>query len=249
MKIRTLLVDDEPLARQRLREMLAEHDDIEVMAECSNGQQAQTVLTDLCPDLLLLDVQMPRINGLKLVELLGDTALPLVVFVTAHDSFAIDAFDTRAVDYLLKPVRAERLHRALDRVREQITALREPAATRATAEPGNEPRSISRLMVRTGNRVVFIRSEQIDCIESAGNYVVVHAGDERHIVRETMTSLEGGLDPAEFVRLNRSLIVSISRIVELQSNGQGGYQAVLRGGRRVNVTVGLRDLEQRLRFG
>ena len=249
MKIKTILVDDEPLARQRMKDLLAEHADIEIVAECASGQQAQTILRQAKPDLLLLDVQMPRMTGLKLVQLLGETELPLVVFVSAHESFAVEAFDTRAVGYLLKPVRPERLGRALDRVREQLAAIRDEPPDRELAEISGPPPRILRLMAKTNDRVVFIRNEQIDWIESAGNYVIVHAGEERHIIRETMLVLEQGLPAAEFVRLNRSLIASISRIVELKPVGDGSFYAVLDGGKKVNVTVGLRELERRLRFG
>jgi len=250
MKIKTVLVDDEPLARQRIREMIAAHEDFEIVGEFASGTEAKNALGKLSPDLLLLDVQMPRMTGLKLAQLLADAPLPLVVFVTAHDSFAVEAFDTRAVDYLLKPVRPERLVRALDRVRDQLAAMREPAAEKipAPASAGAKP-VLSRLMAKAGDRVVFIKTDQIDWIESAGNYVIVHAGTERHIIRETMTTLESELPPKDFVRLNRSLIVNVKAIVELKSQGGGEYYATLKDNKRANVTVGLRELETRLRFG
>lgn len=248
MTIRTILVDDEPLARQRMKDLLAEHADIEIVAECATGQQARATIEQLKPDLMFLDVQMPRMTGIKLVQLLGDAELPLVVFVTAHDGFAVEAFDTRAVDFLLKPVRLERLRRSLERVRDQLAAIHEEPAEKPAPDSSGEPRRISRLMAKTNDRVVFVKNDQIDWIESAGNYVIVHVGDERHIIRETMASLERGLPPSEFVRLNRSLIVNVSRIVELKSHGQGNYHAILRGGKAVSVTVGLRELEQRLKF-
>ncbi len=246
--IKVLLVDDEPLARQRMRELLADHADLELAGECATGQEARTMIDQERPDLLLLDVQMPRMTGLRLAQLVGEAELPLIVFVTAHEGFAVEAFDTRAVDYLLKPVRPERLGRALDRVRDQLAAIRDHPSEGPSLEPSGEPRSISRLMVKTSDRVVFVRTDQIDWIESAGNYVVVHSGDERHIIRETMTSLEQGLPPTEFVRLNRSLIANVGHIVELRSNGSGDYCAALRCGKQASVTVGLRELEQKLRF-
>ena len=250
MKIKTMLVDDEPLARSRMKELLAEHNDIEIIGEYASGTDAKNALGKLSPDLLLLDVQMPRLTGLKLAQLLADESLPLVVFVTAHDGFAVEAFDTRAVDYLLKPVRAERLARALDRVSEQLAAMREPTAEKiSTPAPREVKPAISRLMAKSGDRVVFVKAEQIDWIESAGNYVIVQAGKERHIIRETMATLESELPPKDFVRLNRSLIVNVQTIVELKSHGAGEYFALLTGGKRANVTVGLRELESRLRFG
>ena len=250
MKIKTVLVDDEPLARQRMRELLSAHNDIEIVGECSSGTEAKAAQGKLAPDLLLLDVQMPRLTGLKLAQLLADAPLPLVVFVTAHDSFAVEAFDTRAVDYLLKPVRPERLARALDRVRDQLAAIRETTDEKIPAVSAREAKpALSRLMVKSGDRVVFIKAGDIEWIESAGNYVIVRAGSERHIIRETMTTLEAELPAGDFVRLNRSLIVNVKTIVELKSQGAGEYSAVLTDGKRANVTVGLRELETRLRFG
>lgn len=248
MKISAILVDDEPLARSRMRDLLAAHADVEIAAECATGQHARTAIGELKPDLMFLDVQMPRMTGIKLVQLLGETQLPLVVFVTAHDEFAVEAFDTRAVDFLLKPVRPERLARSLDRVREQLAAIRDEPADAPALAPAAEPRRISRLMAKANDRVVFVKHEQIDWIESAGNYVIVHVGGDRHIIRETMASLERDLPPAEFVRLNRALIVNIDRIVELRPQGQGDFQAVLRGGKTASVTVGLRELERKLRY-
>jgi len=188
-------------------------------------------------------------TGLKLAQLLADEPLPLVVFVTAHDAFAVEAFDTRAVDYLLKPFRPERLARALDRVRDQLAAIRESTAGKPAASPPGAKPALSRLMAKSGDRVVLIKAEQIDWIESAGNYVIVHVGAERHILRETMATLEGELSPKDFVRLNRSLIVNVRTIVELKSQGRGEYFATLTDGKRASVTVGLRELETKLRFG
>jgi len=252
MKIRTVIVDDEPLAREGLRGLLASVEGIEVVGEFGSASEARGALAGLSADLLFLDVQMPRMTGLRFIELLEPEPLPLVVFVTAHDSFAVEAFDTRAVDYLLKPVHPARLARAMERVRDQLSAMRESALK--SSRPGDAladeaPRPISRLMCKAGERVTFIRVEDIHWIESAGNYVVVHTATDRHIVRETMASLEQGLPGRQFVRLNRSLIVNLETVVELQAQGQGDYMAILRGGKKVSVTVGLRELEQRLRYG
>lgn len=248
MTIKTILVDDEPLARVRMRELLSQHSDISITAEFANGVEAKAALETVSSDLVLLDVQMPRLNGLQLLQTLGEANTPLVVFITAHDSFALEAFDTRAVDYLLKPVRPERLARALDRVREQMKANLEPALPEIQSDMDRQSRPIHRLMAKVGERVVFIHYEQIDWIESAGNYVIVHAGKERYIIRETMGDLERGLPTYRFVRLNRSLIVKVDQIKELNPNGPGEYFAVLAGGRKANVTIGLRELEQRLRY-
>jgi len=250
MSIKTFLVDDEALSRQRMKALLAEHRDIEVTGEFASGAEAKAAIDARAPDLLFLDVQMPRMSGLKLAQLLGDQPLPLVVFVTAHESFAVEAFDTRAVDYLLKPVRPERLARTLMRVRDQLGAISETEGEKLPPPAPSDGRaSISRLMAKSGDRVIFIKAADIDWIESAGNYVIVHAGSERHIIRETMVALEHELSPENFVRLNRSLIVNIASIVELEAQGPGEYHALLKGSKRANVTIGLRELESRLRFG
>jgi two-component system, LytTR family, response regulator len=252
MKIRTVIVDDEPLAREGLRGLLASVEGIDVVGEFGSASEARGALAGLSADLLFLDVQMPRMTGLRFVEVLEPDPLPLVVFVTAHDSFAVEAFDTRAVDYLLKPVHPARLARAMERVRDQLTAMREPASQSARMGgtlPDEALRPISRLMCKEGERVLFIRVEDIQWIESAGNYVVVHTATDRHIVRETMASLEQGLPASQFVRLNRSLIVNLEAVVELRTQGQGDYTAILRGGRKASVTLGLRELEKRLRYG
>lgn len=252
MKIRTVIVDDEPLAREGLKGLLAVVPDIEIVGEFGSASEVRGALPAMSVDLLLLDVQMPRMSGLRLLELLDLEPLPLVVFVTAHDSFAVEAFDTRAVDYVLKPVNPARLVRAIDRVRDQLLAMQEGAARPVrTGEESSEraARPIARLMCKAGERVVFIRVEDIHWIESAGNYVVVHTATDRHVVRETMAALEEGLSPRQFVRLNRSLIVNVESVVELRTQGQGDYVAILRGGRKASVTVGLRELEQRLRYG
>ncbi len=249
MNIKTILVDDEPLARDRLRDLLGEHGDIDIIGEAASGAEAKQFISHGGVDLLLLDVQMPRLTGLKLAQLLADEPLPLVVFVTAHDGFAVEAFDTRAVDYLLKPVRPERLARALERVRDQLAAMRETPGEKPLPAAGTPPRpTLSHLMARAGERVVFIKAGQIDWIESAGNYVVVSAGAERHIIRETLATLEQELAPKDFVRLNRSVIVNLRMIAALNAKGAGEYCATLTDGKQVNVTVSLRELEARLRF-
>jgi two-component system, LytTR family, response regulator len=250
MQIRTAIIDDEPLARQRMKALVEKHQDIEIIGEFTSALEAKAAVETRSPDLLLLDVQLPRLNGLKLAQLLAEAALPLVVFVTAQESFAVEAFDTRAVDYLLKPVRPERLARALDRVRDQLEAIREPKPTFTIPEAaGLAKPALSRLMAKSGDRVVFIKAADINWIEAAGNYVVVHVGTERHIVRETMTQLENELSTKDFVRLNRSLIVNVRSIAELKTHGQGEYFVTLMDGKRAGVTIGLRELETRLRFG
>ncbi len=249
MRIRTLLVDDETLARRRLRELLEDIPDVDIIGERATGREAKEFVREHECDLLLLDIQMPRLSGVALTRALGEAPLPLVVFVTAHDSFAVEAFDTRAVDYLLKPVRAERLARALDRVRAQLQVIREVgASTLGEERPVPVAKPIQRLIAKTGNRAVILETNRVDWIESAGNYVIVQSGEERHIIRETMANLESGLPAQRFIRVNRSLIVRIDQILELTSDGSGDFSVVLKDGRRASITMGYRELERRLKY-
>lgn len=248
MTIKTFIVDDEALARRRLRDLLADHVDVEIAGEFSSALEARAAISTSSPDLLLLDVQMPRMTGLKLAEVLADAPLPLIVFVTAHETFAVEAFDTRAVDYLLKPIRPDRLRRALARVRDQLAAMADPAPPADPIDPIAPQPELSRLMARSGERIVFVPVQEIDWIEAAGNYVIVQAGSERHIIRQTMATLERELPSARFVRLSRSLIVNVAAITALEAVGSGEYEAILKSKKRAPVTIGLRALEARLRF-
>ena len=247
MTIKTFIVDDEALARRRLRDLLADHADVEIAGEFPSALEARAAISS-SPDLLLLDVQMPRMTGLKLAEILADAPLPMIVFVTAHETFAVEAIDTRAVEYLLKPIRPDRLRRALARVRDQLSVMGDPTPPASPTDPVAPRPELSRLMARSGERVVFLPVQEIDWIESAGNYVVVQAGSERHIIRQTMASLERELPSARFVRLSRSLIVNVAAITALEAVGSGEYEAILKSKRRAPVTIGLRALEARLRF-
>jgi len=239
-KIRALIVDDEPLAREGMRLHLGEHSDIEVIGECADGASAITAIRNLVPDLVFLDVQMSELDGFGVLRELEGEDLPAIVFVTAYDQFALQAFEAAALDYLLKPLDPERLAGTLERARVQI----EGRSRREQSEQilsllshfGAQPRFIERLVTRSDGRIRIIRVDDIDYIEAAGNYAKIHVSGKMHLVREGMNSLEAKLDGRRFLRIHRSVIVRIDRIRELESLYQGDYVVVLHDG--VRLTTG-----------
>jgi two-component system, LytTR family, response regulator len=243
-KIRAIIVDDEPLARERVRLMLAEHDDVEIVAECGTGPAAVEAIEELQPDLAFLDVHLPGMDAFGVLDAVGPGAVPAVVFVTAHDRHAVRAFDAHALDYLLKPFDADRFAVAMDRVRGTLGAHSEreleQRLEKLLQEMSTRPRYPSRLTVRTGTRISFVPVEEIDWIEAEANYARLHSGDKTHLVRETMSGLEERLDPAHFVRIHRSTIVRIDRIREVEANAQGEYVVVLHDATRLTSSRGYR---------
>lgn len=249
-KLRVLIVDDEPLAREGLRLHLGEHPEVEVVGEASDGEEAVRTIQGLDPDLVFLDVQMPGLDGFGVVESLGAQAMPPVVFVTAYDEFALRAFEAHALDYLLKPVDPDRLGRAVDRALEWRRQDRDRELERRMAGLleglRGEGRYLERLAVRSGNRIVFVRVPDIDWIEAAGNYARLHAGKNEYLLRETMTGLEAQLDPRQFMRIHRSTIVRVDRIKELEPLYQGDYVVILEDGTRLTSSRSYRDNLQAL---
>jgi two-component system LytT family response regulator len=244
-------VDDEPLARQRLRRLLEADPDIAVLGECGDGEQAVADVLKLRPDLVFLDVQMPVLDGFGVLQALadqgdlGDSALPVVIFVTAHDRYALKAFEVHALDYLLKPYDKSRFAVALERAKTQVrqgstTALNERLQELLQGVSGSR-QGPGRLMVKSGGRIYFVRIEDIDWIEAAANYVRLHVGKEDHLLRESLTGLEKKLDPAHFVRIHRSTIVNLERIRELQPAFHGDYVIILRDGTELALSRGCRD--------
>jgi two-component system LytT family response regulator len=242
-KLRTLIVDDEPLARDRLRAMLAHDAAIELVGEYGNGPDAIAAIRRDRPDLVLLDVQMPGCDGLQVVAELDAKERPVVIFVTAHDQFAVDAFAVQAVDYLLKPFDRERLQTAVQRAAAHLQARRAgdlgARLESLLAEvPAKKP---ERITVKVDGRVIFLRPEEIVWVEAADNYAVIHLEDsERLMLRETLSSLEERLGAAQFARVNRSAIVRIDRVKELQPTFHGDYVVVLRNGTKVPLSRSLR---------
>jgi two-component system LytT family response regulator len=242
-KIRTLVVDDEPIARARVVSLLKEEADIEVIGECANGRQAMTAIESSSPDLLFLDIQMPEVNGLDLARTIQSTGTPAVVFVTAYDEYALRAFEVHALDFLLKPFSAERFRSALGHAREQVSQRRK-GATVPKADAERRAVRPNRLMIKSGGRIHFVRMADIDWCEAQGNYVRVHVGQQEHLVRDTMSHLESELDPQQFVRIHRSTIVNVDRIQEMQSSFNGEYVVLLRTGTRLTLSRGYREILQ-----
>jgi two-component system LytT family response regulator len=232
--MRIVIVDDEELARKVLREFLASYDDIEIVAECANGFEVVKVVTDLKPDLLLLDVQMPRLNGFEVLELIGREVG--VIFVTAHDKYALRAFEVHAVDYLLKPLSADRLRGALDRAKARIQAkqlLPIEDLTR-TARPAGA-RS-ERILIRDGASVHIIPLSKIDYAEAQDDYVCFRSEGKRYLKQQTLADVESTLDPSQFVRIHRSYILNIDRLAKLELYAKDSHAAILRDGTRLPVS-------------
>jgi len=250
MKVRTLIIDDEPLARERLRKLLEGEPEIEIIGECSNGREALAAIQEHSPDLIFLDVQMPELDGFSVLAALKGEKMPVVIFVTAHDKFALRAFEVHAVDYLLKPFDRERFQTALARAlnvikREQTGALTERLST-LLADLKPESTHPDRIVVKSDGRITFLKTDDIDWIEAADNYVNLRVGTESHLVRETMASLETRLPPKKFMRISRSTIVNIERIKELQPMFHGEYAVILRNGTRLTLSRSYRDKLQQL---
>jgi two-component system LytT family response regulator len=253
LPLRVLLVDDEPLARAKLRRLLADEVGIEVAGEAGSVAEARERLLAVHPDLVFLDVQMPGGDGFALIESLPPAERPAIVFVTAHDEHAVRAFEVHALDYLLKPFDRERLRVALERARETL-GRDEPAATdeqlrSMLAELRGEQPHLERFVIRGVGRIVFVNAADVDWIEAAGNYVRLHLGKESHLLRETMSSLETRLDPKVFARIHRSTIVNIDRIRELHHIFHGDYSVLLRDGTRLTLSRGFREQFERLVAG
>ena len=251
MAIRTIIVDDEPLAREKLRGFLEKESDVEILGECRDGREALEKIEKEQPDLVFLDVQMPEMDGFEVLENLERDRLPTVIFVTAYDQYAIKAFDVHAIDYLLKPFDRARLTDALNRarseferqqvgdVKSQLLALLQDVESRRSKYP-------ARLVIKTSGRVVFLKVDEIDWVDAAGNYVRIHAADDSHMLRETMGRLEEKLDPEKFLRIHRSTIVNMERIRELQQQFHGDYLVVLKNGQRLTLSRSYRDRIQEL---
>lgn len=250
-KIRAMVVDDEAMARERVVSLLRQEQDIELIGECSDGQQAVNAITSQQPDLVFLDVQMPAVDGFRVIEQVGPEKMPAVVFVTAYDEYAVRAFEVHALDYLLKPFGRERFQQTLQHARTHVERRRAgDLGKRLMAlvqDIKPEPQKLDRLVVKSGGRVFFLRTEDIVWIEAAGNYVRLHLGEDSHLFRETMNGIEARLDPQRFVRIHRSRIVNSDRIKELQPWFNGEYVVVLQNGTRLTLSRGYREkLQERL---
>jgi two-component system, LytTR family, response regulator len=243
--VRILLVDDEPLARERMRTALSRIQAVEIAGECADGLEALAAIAKREPDLVLLDIQMPGLDGFGVIERVGVERMPTVVFVTAFDSYAVRAFEVHALDYVMKPFDPARFDAAVRRGMEQVRLRRMGEAGQRLAAlmrelpPGLEPahgRYATRILVREGGGFGFVETDRVDWLEAAGNYVRLHAAERRWLIRATLGAVHESLDPARFVRIHRSTIVNVGRIREVQPWVGGDYIAILKDGRRLRVS-------------
>ena len=253
MKVRTLIVDDEALARERMRQLLSSQPEIELVGECADGREAVTAIQEKSPDLIFLDIQMPELDGFAVLSAINLEPMPIIVFVTAHDKFALRAFEVHALDYLLKPFDRERFQKALGHALEQVkhregqALIERQAALLAELRP--TAKSSGRLAVKSGGHVLWVNLDEVDWIGSADNYAELHIGVKSHLLRETLSALEARLAPEIFVRISRSIIVNAKRIKELKRLFYGGHEITLQNGTRLVLSRRYRDRLQQLGLG
>ena len=245
VRLRAIVVDDEMLARQIIREMLANDAEVEIVAECVNGREAVEATQAHKPDLLFLDIQMPEVAGFEVLEAMKGERLPGVIFVTAYDQYAVRAFEYHALDYLLKPFDRERFEMAVSRAKAQLRRDRNGELDRrilALLEALKaESKYVDRLVIKNGGRVFFLESGEVNWIEAEGNYVRLHTDKKAHLLRETISSLEEQLDPKKFLRVHRSTIVRIDSIRELQPWFHGEYHIILHDGTKLTLSRNYRE--------
>jgi two-component system, LytTR family, response regulator len=244
-RIRALVVDDEPLARAMIREMLENDSEAEIVGECVNGREAVEAIKSFAPDVVFLDIQMPEIGGFEVLESLDPKAHPYVIFVTAYDQYAVRAFEVHALDYLLKPFDRERFEGAWQRAKSKIrvdrTNRRDQDIIALLEELKAGPRYLERLVIKNGGRVFFLHVQDVHCIEAEGNYVRVYDHQKGYLLRETISSLEEQLDPKQFLRIHRSAIVKIDRIKEMQPWFHGEYRIIMENGKQLALSRNYRS--------
>lgn len=242
--VRVLIVDDEPLGRERIRTLLAHHPEVEVAGECADGEQAVTAIRSRVFDLVFLDVQMPHKDGFDVIRSVSVERMPPVVFVTAYDQYALRAFEVHALDYLLKPFDVDRFDAALKRIlvlmNQRTKAEREDQMLRLLEDLKPASKPAERLMIKSHQRIIFVRTEDIDWCEAAGNYIRLHVGKKKHLLRQTMTALEQRLDPKRFLRIHRSTIVNLDRVHDLRPMFNGEYEVALNDGTKLTLSRGYR---------
>lgn len=249
--IRTLIVDDELLARRRISNLLRGKEEFTIVGECANGKAAVAAIRQQAPDLVFLDVQMPDLDGFGVLDALEQTPLPVIVFVTAYDQYAIKAFEFHALDYLLKPFDDERFEKTIEWAKEQLrqketqqlgerllALLHDPQSLHQAA---SAPKPLTRLVIKSAGRVQFVRTCEIDWIEAEGYYARLHVGGKSYLLRETLSNLETQLDPSQFLRIHRSTIIHLERIKELQPISHGEYVVVLNNGTQLRLSRSYRD--------
>ena len=248
MTLRVVVVDDEQLPRQRVSDLVRSHPALQLVGQAEHGAAALDVIVECRPDLVFLDIQMPELDGFQVVSALDDDVLPAVVFVTAYDDYAIRAFEVDAIDYLLKPVTDERFAAAVSRVLARIdrsdATLANPIRTLATRATEERSTPTTRFVARRGAKHYFVRVADIDWIEAVGNYIRLQTGDKSHLIRETMKGVEAKLDPAEFVRIHRSVFVAVERIQSIEAREHGEYLVTMQSGTKF---VSSRGYSERVR--
>lgn len=239
-RITALIVDDEPLARRKIRRMLTRDPDVQMLDDCANGPEAIAAIGAHSPDLVFLDVQMPEVDGFDVLESITHLRMPLVIFVTAYDQYALRAFEVSAVDYLVKPFDRRRFEKALQRAKARLATVLEDDLNHQTLALLEELKARSshteRLVIKAGGRAFFLKTEEIDWIEAEGKYVRIHVGKETYLLREAIGSMEGQLDPKRFPRIHRSTIVNIERVLELQPWFHNEYRVILKDGTELTLS-------------
>lgn len=250
-RIKTLIVDDEPVARARIRRLLAEFSEIEIVGECADGFTAVSAILELAPDLLFLDIQMPGKTGFCVLEEIPEKSVPVTIFITAYDQYALQAFEVSALDYLLKPFEKSRFEQAVERAKLQITRVRANENARSSSSfasmlpiPVSKTDYPERLIIKTGGRVLFIKIDEIECMKAYGNYVRIYHKNAKYLLPQTLGNIERQLDPKKFLRIHRSSIVNIEYIKEMQQLFHGHQQIVLNSGIQLPVS---RRYQHRLR--
>jgi two-component system LytT family response regulator len=242
--LRTIIVDDERLARKKLRILLGSEPGVEIVAECSDGKQSIAALRANKPDLLLLDIQMPDMDGFEVLRAIPASETPVVIFTTAYDHYAVKAFEAHALDYLLKPFDRERLHHSINRARAEFLKTRDRETTHRILDFLTQAKLVSqsnnRLAFRTGGRVVFLESDEIDWLSAAANYVTLRVGPESYLLREGIGHICERLDPDKFVRIHRSTIVNVQKIKQVEAVNSGEYIVVLKDGKQLSCSRGYR---------
>jgi len=248
--LRTIIADDESLARKKLRILLSSEPEVQIVAECSTGKQTLAALRANQPDLLLLDIRMPDMDGFGVLRAIPEDDMPVVIFTTAYDQYAVKAFEAHALDYLLKPFDQERLHHAINRARAEFLKTRDRETTCRIldflTQTKPEPQVGGRLAFRTGGRVVFLELDEIDWLSAASNYVTLKVGAESYLIREGIGQISERLDPNKFVRIHRSTIVNVQRIKQVEAVNSGEYIVVLKDGKQLSCSRGYRAGLQQL---
>ena len=239
-KFQVIIVDDEALARKKIVSLLQERDDIQICGQCSNGLEALSAIEQIEPDLVILDIQMPELDGFELIDAIGVDQMPVTIFVTAYDQYAIQAFDKNALDYVLKPINPSRLMQALDKAVLNIKTKQHLDSknhfNNLLQDIAVARKYMGKIVIRTSGKICFINVSEIDWIESEGNYINIHTNSETHLLRETMKNIESKLDPALFIRIHRSRIVNIEKIKELHRGANNNFIVVLKDGSHMNMS-------------